>query len=89
MLSASQDGMMKCWVKKEVFIVNILLTIKKKDFRDPRNSAKFRFEGKSESVRDVQFNPVNVYEFAAAFETGTIQVARQNVLCNRYSLLKQ
>lgn len=25
-------------------------------------------------MRDVQFNPVSVYEFAAAFETGTIQV---------------
>ncbi|CEI89070.1 hypothetical protein RMCBS344292_03442 [Rhizopus microsporus] len=59
LLSASQDGMMKCW-----------------DFRDSRNSARYRFEGKSESVRDVQFNPVNIYEFAAAFETGTIQVNR-------------
>ncbi|KAG2203871.1 hypothetical protein INT46_001123 [Mucor plumbeus] len=40
LLSASQDGMMKCW-----------------DFRDPKNGARYRFEGKSESVRDVQFNP--------------------------------
>ncbi|KAG1474356.1 hypothetical protein G6F56_000406 [Rhizopus delemar] len=47
LLSASQDGMMKCWVRE--------------------------FEGKSESVRDVQFNPVNCHEFTAAFETGTIQ----------------
>ncbi|KAI7862657.1 WD40-repeat-containing domain protein, partial [Spinellus fusiger] len=56
LLSASQDGTMKCW-----------------DFRDPKNGARYRFEGKSESVRDVQFNPVNHFEFAAAFETGTIQ----------------
>lgn len=47
-----------------------------KDFRDPKNGARYRFEGKSESVRDVQFNPVSVYEFAAAFETGTIQVKK-------------
>ncbi|KAI8072162.1 WD40-repeat-containing domain protein [Gilbertella persicaria] len=56
---------------------NILLSASQdggnKDFRDPKNGAKFRFEGKSESVRDVQFNPINIYEFAAAFETGTIQ----------------
>ncbi|KAG0171055.1 WD repeat-containing protein 24 [Apophysomyces sp. BC1021] len=56
LLSASQDGTMKCW-----------------DFRDPKNGARYRFEGKSESVRDVQFNPVSHHEFAAAFETGTIQ----------------
>lgn len=31
------------------------------------------FEGKSESVRDVQFSPVNQHEFAAAFENGTVQ----------------
>lgn len=45
------------------------------DFRDPKNGARYRFEGKSESVRDVQFNPVSIYEFAAAFETGTIQAS--------------
>jgi WD40 repeat protein len=37
-------------------------------------SAKLVFEGKSESARDVMFNPVQPYEFAAAFENGTIQV---------------
>ncbi|KAI9025276.1 WD40-repeat-containing domain protein [Phycomyces nitens] len=56
LLSASQDGSMKCW-----------------DLRDPKNAALHTFEGKSESVRDVQFNPLIQYEFAAAFETGTIQ----------------
>lgn len=33
-----------------------------------------KFEGKSESVRDVQYNPMVSHDFAAAFETGTIQV---------------
>lgn len=56
-----------------------------KDLRDPKNGAKIKYEGKSESVRDVQFNPVTYHEFAAAFETGTIQVhfdSRQ--ICPRY-----
>jgi hypothetical protein len=50
-----------------------------KDLRDPKAAAKYSYEGKSESVRDVQFNPLNTNEFAAGFETGTIQVkARRN-----------
>ena len=44
------------------------------DLRDPKLASRYRFEGKSESVRDVQFNPVHQHEFAAAFEMGTIQV---------------
>ncbi|CAO3626457.1 unnamed protein product [Cunninghamella blakesleeana] len=55
LLSASQDGTMRCW-----------------DLRDTK-TAKMKFEGKSESVRDVQFNPMVSHDFAAAFETGTIQ----------------
>jgi hypothetical protein len=39
-----------------------------------KSSAQFVFEGKSESVRDVHFNPVNQFEFAAAFENGAVQV---------------
>lgn len=42
--------------------------------REPRSQARYRFEGKSESVRDVQFNPLIHHEFAAAFEAGIIQV---------------
>lgn len=57
-----------------------------KDFRDPKNGARYRFEGKSESVRDVQFNPVSMYEFAAAFETGTIQVIYKFHLSSFFSL---
>jgi hypothetical protein len=45
-----------------------------KDLRDPKAAAKYSYEGKSESVRDVQFNPMHTHEFAAGFETGTIQV---------------
>ncbi|RKP25680.1 hypothetical protein SYNPS1DRAFT_22403 [Syncephalis pseudoplumigaleata] len=33
--------------------------------------AKLVLDGKSESVRDVRFNPININELAAAFETGT------------------
>jgi hypothetical protein len=45
-------------------------------FEDLRTDgpAKLTFEGKSESARDVQFNPLQQYDFAAAFENGTIQV---------------
>jgi hypothetical protein len=39
-----------------------------------KQSAVQTFEGKSESVRDVQFCPTNANDFAAAFENGTIQV---------------
>lgn len=38
------------------------------------------FDGKSESVRDVQFNPVISHEFAAAFENGTVHVPPTFVL---------
>ncbi|KAI9596986.1 WD40-repeat-containing domain protein [Syncephalis fuscata] len=58
LLSASQDGTMRLWASH--------LTYKAKP-------AKLVLDGKSESVRDVQFNPVNIHELAAAFETGTIQ----------------
>jgi hypothetical protein len=37
--------------------------------------AKLVLDGKSESVRDVRFNPININELAAAFETGTVQVS--------------
>lgn len=36
--------------------------------------ARHVFEGKAESVRDVQFSPTGAFEFAAAFENGNIQV---------------
>jgi hypothetical protein len=36
--------------------------------------AKFTLDGKSESVRDVQFSPINAHDIAAAFENGTVQV---------------
>ncbi|KAJ3278344.1 WD repeat-containing protein 24, partial [Borealophlyctis nickersoniae] len=38
-----------------------------------RSIARHTFEGKAESVRDVQFSPTNQFEFAAAFENGNIQ----------------
>ncbi|RUS21711.1 LOW QUALITY PROTEIN: hypothetical protein BC937DRAFT_91739 [Endogone sp. FLAS-F59071] len=47
-------------------------TMKLWDLRDNK-SARNTFEGKSDNVRDVQFNPLYFYEFAAAFENGTIQ----------------
>ena len=43
--------------------------------------AKFTFEGKAESVRDAQFNPVHQFDFAAAFENGTVQVISSNDWC--------
>lgn len=61
-----------------LFSINLMSL---QDFRDPRNGARYRFEGKSESVRDVQFNPVSIYEFAAAFETGTIQASARAQSC--------
>ncbi|CAI2171753.1 15599_t:CDS:10 [Funneliformis geosporum] len=47
-------------------------TMKLWDLREPE-PAKFTFDGKCESVRDVQFNSINTNDFAAAFENGTIQ----------------
>ncbi|RGB25950.1 WD40-repeat-containing domain protein [Rhizophagus diaphanus] len=47
-------------------------TMKLWDLREP-DSARFTFEGKCENVRDVQFNSINQYDFAAAFENGAIQ----------------
>ena len=44
------------------------------DLRGKTNRAQLTFDGKSESVRDVQFNPVITHEFAAAFENGTVHV---------------
>ncbi|KAF8462527.1 WD40-repeat-containing domain protein [Kalaharituber pfeilii] len=41
------------------------------DLRDKKS--RFTFQGKSEAVRDVQFNAGNAVEFAAAFENGSIQ----------------
>lgn len=79
LLSASQDGNIKAWViilesicSSTCQIIDISNLIK--DLRDPKAAAKYSYEGKSESVRDVQFNPMHTHEFAAGFETGTIQV---------------
>ncbi|CAG8626618.1 19560_t:CDS:10, partial [Racocetra persica] len=47
-------------------------TIKLWDLRDP-NSKPVVFDGRSESVRDVQFNSGSIYEFISAFENGIIQ----------------
>ncbi|OAJ44925.1 hypothetical protein BDEG_28105 [Batrachochytrium dendrobatidis JEL423] len=35
--------------------------------------ARHTFDGRAESVRDVQFVPTGVFEFAAAFENGSVQ----------------
>jgi WD40 repeat protein len=47
-------------------------TIKLWDLRERKS--RLTFVGRADAVRDVQFNPVNVIEFAAAFDNGTIQV---------------
>ena len=39
------------------------------------DQACMTFEGRSDAVRDVQFNKLNFNEFAAAFDTGIIQVS--------------
>eukprot|EP01132_Coremiostelium_polycephalum_P001973 gene1973-2427_t len=48
-------------------------TLRYWDIRDP-NPTKIIFQPKSESVRDVQFNPFNTSYFAAAFDNGTVQL---------------
>jgi WD40 repeat protein len=47
-------------------------TIKLWDLRE--NKSRLSFAGRSDAVRDIQFNAENVVEFAAAFDNGTIQV---------------
>ncbi|RKP05167.1 WD40-repeat-containing domain protein, partial [Thamnocephalis sphaerospora] len=42
------------------------------DLREPKPS-KLVLDGKSESVRDVRFSPINTHELAAAFENGAVQ----------------
>lgn len=37
-------------------------------------SSKISFDGKSESARDCQFNPVSSHEFAAVFDNGSLQL---------------
>lgn len=39
--------------------------------------AKMTFQGQSESVRDVQFNPFYANYFAACFDNGNIQVKKR------------
>lgn len=41
--------------------------------RDRNGSSKHTMQGRAESVRDIQFNPNSMSEFAAAFENGTVQ----------------
>ncbi|CCJ28704.1 unnamed protein product [Pneumocystis jirovecii] len=48
-------------------------TIKLWDLRDRNGSSKHTMQGRAESVRDIQFNPNSMSEFAAAFENGTVQ----------------
>lgn len=48
-------------------------TVRLWDLRD-KKSSKLTFNANSDIVRDVQFNPTNVMEFAAAFDNGTVQV---------------
>ncbi|KAJ1336842.1 hypothetical protein BSLG_006945 [Batrachochytrium salamandrivorans] len=38
-----------------------------------KGTARHTFEGRAESVRDVQFIPTGAFEFAAAFENGSVQ----------------
>jgi WD40 repeat protein len=38
-----------------------------------KSTARNTFDGKSEAVRDIKFSPINGYEFASAFENGTLQ----------------
>lgn len=47
-------------------------TIKLWDLREKKS--RLTFAGRSDAVRDVQFNAGNIVEFAAAFDNGTIQV---------------
>ncbi|CAG8485904.1 5698_t:CDS:10 [Paraglomus brasilianum] len=47
-------------------------TMKLWDLRT-RDQATMTFEGRSDAVRDVQFNKLNFNEFVAAFDTGIIQ----------------
>lgn len=47
-------------------------TIKLWDLREKKS--RLTFAGRSDAVRDVQFNSGNAVEFAAAFDNGTIQV---------------
>ncbi|CAJ0892174.1 1588_t:CDS:10, partial [Entrophospora sp. SA101] len=47
-------------------------TMKLWDLRDLERAMN-TFQGRCEGVRDVQFNSMNQYEFAAAFDNGTIQ----------------
>ena len=38
-----------------------------------KSTARHTFDGKAEAVRDIKFSPINGYEFASAFENGTLQ----------------
>ncbi|KAG4305245.1 hypothetical protein PORY_001415 [Pneumocystis oryctolagi] len=48
-------------------------SIKLWDLRNRNASSIHTMQGRAESVRDIQFNPNSMSEFAAAFENGTIQ----------------
>jgi WD repeat-containing protein 24 len=73
MLSASQDGTMKLWVS-DYFVPYPLYSPLTQQYKDLRTSScKYTFDGKAESVRDVQFNPNNPFEFACAFDSGSLQ----------------
>lgn len=58
--------------------------IKMFDLRKPDTEAQ-AFNGQAESVRDVQFCPLDSVRFAAAFESGQIQIwdMRYNTKCER------
>lgn len=49
-------------------------TMKIWDLREADAAAKLTFQGQSEAVRDVQFNPFYQNFFGACFDNGTIQV---------------
>lgn len=38
------------------------------------NSSKQTFDGKAEAVRDTQFNPISLFEFASVFDNGCLQM---------------
>lgn len=82
LISGSQDGTIKLWVRVDSLVVALPLhcSLTIGVLQDKRTGKVTNtYQPKSESVRDVRISPFQPMRFAVAFENGIVQVGSRAV----------